>query len=116
MSQYNIDTEAIYQKVIMALASVRRNSCVHLVYSKKREIGQFLVIRDDNYRAKDVGCNDYDLIGSYIKTPLPRLADIDGDVDAYLSEEEQKEYGVNPQLYGIIHTPSRSDNKKSCSG
>jgi hypothetical protein len=97
---WSIDTESIYQKVLVTFGRVGLKHNINLVYSYHDQ-GGFIAIPENDSRAGNID-RSYDVIGTYSSRPLPRLDLIDGDVHEYLDEERAKPTGIRPELFKFI--------------
>ena len=99
-AEWSIDTESIYQKVLVTFGRVGLKYNIILVYSY-HDNGGFIAIPDNDSRAGNID-RSYDVIGTYSSKPLPRLELIDGDIHAYLDEERAKPTGIRSELFKFI--------------
>lgn len=91
------EIERVYMDLLVDIGRAGLTRNVYLVWGSQKK--RFITIRQGDYREEMIDSQAYDLIGTYKgKNGYPRFSDIYGDINAFIQEETQKEYGCSPEL------------------
>lgn len=91
------EVEKIYMDLLVEIGRSGLNRKIFLAWGNKKK--RLVLIREGDYREDLIESPAYDLIGSYRGSDgYPRFSDIYEDINAFIQEETQKEYGCRPEL------------------
>lgn len=94
------EAERIYMSLLVEIGRAGKKVGINIVWSNRKK--RFMIIREDEYRAVDIGdksTDKYLLVGLYNGVGgYPFYSDIYGDIHAFILQETTKEYGYQPEL------------------
>jgi hypothetical protein len=89
------DFEYAYQRVLLDIGRFGMKNNIFLVFSHHR--GRYMAIPEGDARESDIGY-DYDLIGTYVGSELPRFVQISEDIYEYIKEKQMEETLIKARL------------------
>lgn len=91
------EVERVYMDLLVDIGRAGLKRKVYLVWGNQKK--RLITIKQGDYREEMIETKAYELIGTYQgKLGYPRFSDIYGDINAFIQEEAQKEYGCRPEL------------------
>jgi hypothetical protein len=89
------DFEYAYQRVLIDIGRFGMKNNIFLVFSHHRD--RYMTIPEGDARESDIGY-DYDLIGTYVGSELPRFVQISEDLNEYIKEKQMEEALIQARL------------------